>query len=1524
MIDPYSFTGLDKLVNDKKKTAEQLRQEKAARLSKKLEEYGISGTVVKQFDADTYSVQLPDGSQQILRASGGFDAPDSAFRDTPEGQSKFQHQREALNQITGIPTDQITPDDLAIWKEKITGQAAERGFGVGDQVTYVPTGEESLAKGDTRSIAEIYNKDQQRLSNLFDTPLANTAYSAPFNRAKREQDMVREQQLRDASRDIRGFQSGWDEKGNARTVLQPDNTYSYGNFHGLTASEVPSVSELEKSNISNAEPGTLLNTLGGIAASAAEVVKPLYEKVHTWINNPDTSTLSLNLYDTTFDSKDIEAYLDIVENNKLNDPSYTPTTKERDFINSGKFWDIAKVHDDVKYNREAKKVIGKQFQQLRNELYASGLDTRYEKEFDKTYNDEGFLAATGELLVNHPLHGLDTVVQSLPQMASTMFGVGLVNMALDKYEQAIIARSEREKRELTEEELTIAKTAAVVATAFERLGAETLLAKLPGIDKLAIGLAKKSSIASWILTPVAKLGTVAVGEAISEIGTSAAEQYAEKQDISKIDTGELAYSGAIGALGGAGIKAPSATKELFTSTESRINKQIKDINDKLSDTVGTNDADIDKYTAKVAALNAKLATAKEAKKPKIQANIDTLQERINVLKESNQQVPNPNAVPEAQRAKLEARKEQLISVLAEKGKKPAAKAVTPEDTKKTILAQAEVVKTKLSEATDVDTKINTALQLKQVVDNLTSLNDPSVQSTISELAGIINTTVEEVSQTPEVKDAAATAEAAKKEETILYSLPTPDSTTQAQETKSFTQSVIDSLTASPEKKAVAEARNKVQDSAQALADILSTPDTQKTLAEVAQEVKHDIDGEKESFDSLIKKLQSPESALTGMTKLVNLAKIMSDKAKTASKLYAEALQDGTTKYMYFETSGAGTKGFYRESDTPVANKKNIAIHKNSGVLVEAIKAEAEYGQSVSEFGAAIRADLGSKVETQSPIEESIATLTELTSTVKEPTGSIEDLATALTDFTPSETVSEPVEATTEPEPTVAKETTVTPPTEPKKAPQPESDQEVEKEVSATSKSLTKFLTELGFEVKPITEELDKAGIDALGFADLVNRIAYVDFKDFDQGLLEAVIPVLRTVVLSDPSNKSLKNGLFESVIHTPEWAAIKNKDLKSAEQHIQIIDKYLLDALKNPEKYREPKNAFTRGIAKLVKAVLYIPERTKELINVLNKSTAAVFSGNLESLLQAKSGIKLDLDTIFKQNPLEAAIIKKFSAQGEFILTGSAALAPQGSIYRAADNLLHDIDFTYIGDKANAGEKMLGIVRSILGYKNPESVKFIRSFNTETNGGYHTDTLVVAKEEGYTISDMNLVEKDGFTYLNAYNVLDAQGNIVETYEGGKTPIRRNSNNEVITDGQSKVSHIDFFTNNEQRRKEASATVDGATILLTNWKDIIEAKLQMSRPKDLNDIVWFRPTNTAKQSVTPEFDKLPEYQEGQKTLKKVPETKSPDSFKDVIIRSKDDLRNIFGSRLFSNGELLPLAEIDVKDLANAAKLLGLCK
>jgi hypothetical protein len=102
----------------------------------------------------------------------------------------------------------------------------------------------------------------------------------------------------------------------------------------------------------------------------------------------------------------------------------------------------------------------------------------------------------------------------------------------------------------------------------------------------------------------------------------------------------------------------------------------------------------------------------------------------------------------------------------------------------------------------------------------------------------------------------------------------------------------------------------------------------------------------------------------------------------------------------------------------------------------------------------------------------------------------------------------------------------------------------------------------------------------------------------------------------------------------------------------------------------------------------------------------------------ARSGVEqVSIDNALKQDPVARVILGRMAKAGA-MLTGSAALGPQGTIKRPSENLLHDIDFVAPEGVSNSIEGISALIRKAFPY-----AKSIPLFNTIGSTGEDLSNL---------------------------------------------------------------------------------------------------------------------------------------------------------------------------------------------------------
>lgn len=205
-----------------------------------------------------------------------------------------------------------------------------------------------------------------------------------------------------------------------------------------------------------------------------------------------------------------------------------------------------------------------------------------------------------------------------------------------------------------------------------------------------------------------------------------------------------------------------------------------------------------------------------------------------------------------------------------------------------------------------------------------------------------------------------------------------------------------------------------------------------------------------------------------------------------------------------------------------------------------------------------------------------------------------------------------------------------------------------------------------------------------------------------------------------------------------------------------------------------------------------------------------------------KSYTKVTFQQAVDGDPVSAKVLAHMSKYSGATITGSIVLAETGSIYRKADNMLHDLDFVIEGTKEDAEAHLRKAF--------PDAVQV---YDFKTYNG-KVDSFLVPPA-GATIE--NIVREHG-----------AKGRVVsfEVMKDGKE-IGRTWNDK---DGEHKSGQagtfVDFFTGDTGHDTHTGSvipfTVGGAQfrIKAAAAGGVFNAKLNMHREKDIHDYLLYAP------------------------------------------------------------------------------------
>ena len=292
----------------------------------------------------------------------------------------------------------------------------------------------------------------------------------------------------------------------------------------------------------------------------------------------------------------------------------------------------------------------------------------------------------------------------------------------------------------------------------------------------------------------------------------------------------------------------------------------------------------------------------------------------------------------------------------------------------------------------------------------------------------------------------------------------------------------------------------------------------------------------------------------------------------------------------------------------------------------------------------------------------------------------------------------------------------------------------------------------------------------------------------------------------------------------------------------------------------------------------------KESLNKLAEDTINETLEDPKKLFSAKphEGYTLvDFQKAFDEDPTAAWFEDKLSMIDGTILTGSIALAAQGTVYRPTEGQVHDLDYV------NVAYDQEGIKKEVLN-KFPGSIvanEFKASPNTATS------IFIIPQNPNYTVTgltfrfkgpkimangepDLNSVNNDWVWYgypgirenagtqdlvdklkaaevgirpkIVGYDTVDTTtGHIVDEFKITQTgPWGSRHDIETHTDETQKSMMIDFFTGPLVKGRssiEQDFTYNGVTkkVMVAKFDSVIEAKLESSRAKDILDYKLFQ-------------------------------------------------------------------------------------
>ena len=399
------------------------------------------------------------------------------------------------------------------------------------------------------------------------------------------------------------------------------------------------------------------------------------------------------------------------------------------------------------------------------------------------------------------------------------------------------------------------------------------------------------------------------------------------------------------------------------------------------------------------------------------------------------------------------------------------------------------------------------------------------------------------------------------------------------------------------------------------------------------------------------------------------------------------------------------------------------------------------------------------------------------------------------------------------------------------------------------KILETYLYQFGIKVSDIKIIQEQIGIDSIGFADMLSKVAYIkDKKDLPPIAGEFIAYMMQyNSLVKDIINELIQTDAIlipkNSYTLNEDGSKVYNYKKLNKDEFFKYIGKLIAEDLQNKLEGNYQKSLIQK-IKDLIKSFFdYITQVEIDKINtnigiisnnILQQNKNLITSSLYKPGAFGKPVKKVSIEDALSKDEFGASIIYALSKQG-FILTGSTALSEQGTILRPDENPLHDIDWISPFSFKETEEKFFSVY--------PEAKHVRNIYNTN----YQTQSYLVSPENT-KIVNYKTESYENKIIISSYDIVDKNNNIVGTYRLQKQK-DNNQTEEIETGVKGKV--IDFFTYEDYSKSNENApfsfkTKEGTILNLANWKDTFKAKLEFSRYKDIWDYNRFIPNENIVQ------------------------------------------------------------------------------
>lgn len=369
--------------------------------------------------------------------------------------------------------------------------------------------------------------------------------------------------------------------------------------------------------------------------------------------------------------------------------------------------------------------------------------------------------------------------------------------------------------------------------------------------------------------------------------------------------------------------------------------------------------------------------------------------------------------------------------------------------------------------------------------------------------------------------------------------------------------------------------------------------------------------------------------------------------------------------------------------------------------------------------------------------------------------------------------------------------------------------------------IVSFLREYGIKVTH--------GNVAKPLADLANKTLHLNVNSIEQ-LSEGAAAFMVELLPYTPEYEEIKSALSPSEHY--KTLANNKGDVVAVKE---IAKEILIPKLK--AKLIEKKGFGERLANKVLDILKRLFNRLTGIdLNLLNRKLDDIVSKLTSNdpfikKLIKKGYEKVEFQDAIDRNPLAKQILTTLSDSDAYILTGSLAYSPQGTVYRKVDNMLHDLDFLTTKSKEEIRKEVPVIF--------PGSVK-VYDFELATVKEKRIITYIVPPP-GRMITEVKRYETSEAGRVVSYKVVTAENKVVGEYSISYDFISKD-----ITENKTgeEAIFVDFFIGKEQR-DTIKHTFTGSdnkrnTLKLSHYAGGFATKLELGREKDALDYKLFTP------------------------------------------------------------------------------------